>query len=245
MKVLFIDIETSPLVAYTWGMWDQNVGLNQLIEPTRMLCFAAKWLGEKQTLFASEHGDGRQTMVQIAHDLLDQADVVVHFNGQKFDIPHLNREFIEAGLTPPAPYVQVDLLLAARKRFKFPSNKLQYITTALGMEGKAEHEGFDLWKKCLAGDAHAWKRMEKYNRQDVKVTEALYNRLLPWLPSHPSRRLYDGISGCPTCGSAHLQRRGFAYTKLSEFQRFQCQDCGSYFRASRRETGVTLQGVAT
>lgn len=245
MKVLTLDIETSPMLAHVWGLWDQNVGLNQLVTPTRVICFAAKWLDEPKVLFYSEHHDGHAEMVAAAWRLLDEADVVVHFNGQRFDIPHLNREFATAGLTPPSPYVQVDLLLAARRRFKFPSNKLQYVSTALGLAGKAHHEGFDLWKKCLAGDPKAWAQMKRYNKQDVRVTEDLYLVLLPWLPNHPSRRLYDGVGGCPTCGSDRLRRKGYAYTKLSKFQRYQCRNCGSQFRDSKRVEGVDVQRVVS
>lgn len=243
MKVLLLDIETSPLIAYTWGMWDQNVGLPQLIEPTRMLCFAAKWLGDEGTMFFSEQKHGRLAMVKAAWDLLYDADVVMHFNGKKFDIPHLNREFLEHSLTPPAPYAQLDLLLAARKRFNFPSNKLQYISTALGLEGKVAHEGFDLWKKCLAGDRVAWGRMETYNRQDVELLEDLYLILLPWL-DNPNRFLYEPGTGCPTCGHSELTRHGYARTTLSRFEQYTCLSCGSWFRSSRRVAGVSRQRVA-
>jgi hypothetical protein len=242
--VLLIDIETSPLKAYTWGMFDQNIGLNQLIEPTRMLCFAAKWLGEpkSKTMFFSEHAHG-DDMVPAAHALLDEADAVMHFNGKSFDIKHLNREFLQAALTPPSPYAQIDLLLAARSKFKFPSNKLQYISTALGLAGKVEHEGFPLWVKCMAGDAAAWRRMEKYNRQDVILLEELYHILLPWLPQIPNLQLYTETTGCPSCGSEHIQRRGYAYTRLSKFRQFRCQACGSWFRSNKREAGATLAPV--
>ena len=47
-KVLVIDIETSPNVVYAWGLWDQNIGISQVIEPSRVLCFAAKWVGQKK-----------------------------------------------------------------------------------------------------------------------------------------------------------------------------------------------------
>lgn len=244
VRVLAIDIETSPNLAHVWGLFDQTVSLSQLRESTEMLCFAAKWLGEKGTMFHSQHADGREAMVRAAHDLLDQADVLLHFNGKSFDVKHLNREFLLAGLTPPSPYRQIDLLLAARSKFKFPSNKLQYISTALGLTGKAKHEGHDLWVKCMAGDAAAWKRMERYNKQDVVLLEELYEKLLPWLPNHPNVNLY-GTDGCPNCGSDKLHRRGYAYTGVSKYQQFHCTRCGSYFRSGKRESGVDLRSVAS
>lgn len=245
MRVLMIDIETSPLVTYTWGLFDQNIGLNQLVEPTRMLCFAAKWLGDEDTMFVSEHWDGRGLMVYAAWDLLNKADVVMHFNGISFDVKHLNREFKEHGLTPPSPYRQLDLLLGVRKQFRLPSNKLQYVSTWLGLEGKAQHEGFDLWKSCLAGDPDAWDRMEAYNRQDVELLEDVYAELLPWLPSHPNRRLYESDAGCLRCGGHDLVRDGFARTQLSKFAQYRCNGCGSWFRETKRVSGSNLTGVAS
>ncbi len=54
MKILTIDIETSPNLAHVWGLWNQNVGLPQLLEPTQMISFAAKWYETKSVQFYSD-----------------------------------------------------------------------------------------------------------------------------------------------------------------------------------------------
>lgn len=239
-KILLIDIETSPNVADVWGLWNNNVSLNQLRESTRMICFAAKWYGRPGTMFFSEHEDGPSAMVAAAHELLDEADVVMHYNGKKFDVPHLYREFLLAGLTPPSPFKQIDLCNVVKKQFRFPSNKLQYVSTALGLAGKVSHEGHELWVKCMAGDPDAWARMEKYNRQDVVLLEEVYEILLPWIPGHPHRHLYGG-GGCPTCGHFDVQIDGVYHTSLSTFTQYHCPACGSWFRGSRRLGGVDIQ----
>ena len=241
-RTLLIDVETSPIQAWVWGLWDQNVGLNQIIEPTHILCFAYKWLDEDRVGFHStQHPDS--IMVGKAWDLLDEADVVLHFNGRRFDIPHLNREFLEDGLTPPSPYKQIDLLEVSRKVFQFPSNKLAYITEALGLEGKVKNEGFELWTKCMAGDPKAWKRMEKYNRRDVALLKDLYELLQPWVPSHPSWAAFTGEHVCPKCGSTDLKRRGKAYTAVSAFIQWHCESCGAWSRSTHRETGADIASV--
>src|SRR5690606_41747736 len=89
-------------------------------------------------------------MVKEAHRLLSAADAVIHFNGQRFDIPHLNREFVEAGLTPPSPYSQIDLLKVVKKNFRFPSNKLDYVTKKLGLDHKVQNGGHQLSVKGMA-----------------------------------------------------------------------------------------------
>lgn len=243
MKTLLIDIETSPLLVDAWGIWQQNVGINQIHKPTRMICFAAKWLGESDTMFWSEYAD-RGEMIAAAHDLLNDADVLVHFNGRKFDVRHINRELLLGGYRPPAPYAQIDLLTVAKKHFLFPSNKLAYISQALGLGSKISHEGHGLWTQCLAGDPDAWARMEAYNRQDVVLLEPLYQRLLPWITNHPNMRLTDNPEGCPSCGSLELRREGFALTATGKYQRWSCKGCGAWSKSGRREEGTDIRGVA-
>lgn len=244
-KILLLDIETSPNLVYTWGLWNQNIGLNQIEETSRMICFSAKWLGspKKDVMFYSVQ-DGQDVMIKAAWDLLDQADAVMHYNGTTFDIPHLNREFLESRLGPPSPYQNVDLYRLSRK-FKFQSRKLEHVSKQLGFEGKVAHEGFNLWRKCLQGDEKSWRTMERYNRRDVTLMEEMYEVLLPWIPGLPNRRLYDVTSGCPRCGSNHIQKRGVARTATSIFQQYQCQTCKGYFKDTHRSVGVDYVGMAS
>lgn len=241
MKALILDIETSPNVVYAWGLWGQDIGTHKLIDETRMLCFAAKWLGRKRVMFFSEEKDGREVMVRAAHELIDDADVVIHYNGKRFDMPHLKREFLELGLTPPSPYQDVDLFTVG-KQFKFQSHKLDYLAKRLGLESKLEHAGFSLWVGCLAGDKKAWKQMRAYNVRDVELTEELYEVLRPWVRNHPNLNLFGGL-GCPRCGSPNLVRRGFRHTQVSTFQRYRCQDCGGWSSDTKREAGTTRRSV--
>lgn len=241
MKMLFIDIETKPALGYFWGIHNENIGVAQIKEPPKTICFAAKWYDDNEVMFFNGRED-HISMVEAAWNLLNEADVVVHFYGSRFDIPHLYREFLMAGFPPPKPFKQIDLKNIVAKQFKFISNKLQHVSTQLGLPGKEEHEGFPLWDKCMAGDEDAWARMESYNRQDVVLLEDVYEILLPWIPNHPHRWLYDGHSGCPTCGDdSPLQDAGYATTKVSKFRQYSCLNCGAYFRDSRRIGGVTLQ----
>lgn len=116
------------------------------------------------------------------------------------------------GFKPPAPYKQIDLLQVVKSNFKFPSNKLDYISQRLGLGQKVEHEGMALWTKCMKGDKAAWQRMEEYNIQDVVLLEDLYKRILPWIKNHPNMNVYKDGPICPTCGDEHLQKRGTAVT---------------------------------
>jgi len=248
LKLLTLDLETSPNVAHVWQLFKQNISLNQLMESGGVISFAARWHGTKKVLFYSDFHHGHAVMIQAAHDLLSEADAVIHYNGTSFDMPHLNREFLLAGLAPPKPYKNIDLLLAVRKRFRFVSNKLDYVTQAVGLEGKVHHEGHTLWVKCLANDPKAWAMMRKYNMMDVVQTEKLFDILRPWIAGLPNPALYDGSDEqtCERCGGTHLQRRGFAYTQLGAYQQWQCMNekCMSWSRSAKRHHAVDLRGVS-
>ena len=239
MKILLLDIETSPNVVHAWGLWNQNIGINQIIEPSKVLCWAAKWYGQKEIMFDSVNYSTTRTMLKRVYKLISEADVIVHYNGKSFDIPVLNRDFILNGFAPPQPHEDVDLLSVVRKRFKFPSNKLAYVVKALGLGKKISHEGHELWVECMNGDQAAWDRMEEYNKNDIVLLEKLYNTVKGWIKSHPNHGLYvqsvDHV--CPNCGGGDLSPRGFRRTRTKVYQRYVCNEpkCGAWSSARLSE----------
>ena len=229
MKKLFIDIETAPNVVYAWGLFNQNIDISQIAKPGYTLCWAAKWDHEKKVMFSSIR-DGEKEMTEWAHEILSEADAVIHYNGIKFDIPKLNNEFLKYNMAPPASYSQIDLLRTARSQFKLTSNKLDFVCQHLGIGAKIKHKGMQLWIDCMEGDEKAWREMERYNKQDVRLLPVLYERLLPWIKNHPNEGLYVDTDSpiCVKCGSTELQRRGYGYTTTQRYPRFFCTSCHSW-----------------
>lgn len=232
-RILTVDIETKPAQAYVWGLFDQNVSLSQLIAPSAPICVAAKFLGEKEVYFFSDWGDGHDDMIRGIHALIMEADAVVTYNGDRFDLPKLRGEFLLLGLPPIPQVTSIDLYKVVRK-LGFQSGKLEYIGPLLDIGGKIKHEGFSLWTKVMAGNGPAQARMEKYCKGDVRLTERGYLKLRPYITNHPY--LSDIAShNCGACGSGFLQKRGFRRTKAFLIQRMQCQDCGSWSDGTRRK----------
>lgn len=230
VRVLTLDIETMAALVRVYGLFKQNIGLNQIVEPTKTLCMAYKWLDEKQTHFL--RADDPEWPVKV-RDLLSEADFVVHYNGTGFDIPHLQKDIALAGLTPPKPFKQIDLLRVVRKEFRMLSNKLDHVAQQFGVGAKVQHAGFDLWRRCAENDPAAWKQMEKYNRGDIKVTEALLLRLLPWISMSAHIGQYTGQNhSCPNCGSTDLTRDGITYANVTSYKLYQCNECGKWIRSS-------------
>lgn len=242
-RILTLDIETMPAVVETWSLFRPMIGIEQVREPTRVACFAAKWHGDSRVSAFSEL-DGHDIMVTAAAHLLDEADLVVTYNGVSFDLPHLRREILRLDIAPPSPWKNIDLFRVVKRHFRFQSHKLAFVARELGLEDKADTGGYELWKRCMAGDERAWRTMIAYCRQDVRVTEALYDRLLPWISTHPNVNLWrdSETPACPRCGSGNLERRGYHHAVAQSYQQYRCRDCGAWSRGTgliRKAAGET------
>jgi hypothetical protein len=235
-KTLVIDIETLPNIAHIWGLFNQNIGINQIEEATTVTCFAAGWHDEKKIGFWADWQDGgRDRMLEKAYDLTDQADIIVGYNSQSFDMRHLKREWWLAEKTPPSPYLQIDLLKEVRGNFYMTSNKLDWVAKQAGVGEKVKHSGHELWTGIMEGNEEARRLMEKYNRGDVRITKGLYDRIRPWIKKHPHMGMFNGEAFCCTnCGSTDLQKRGIRPgSNNMMYQRYQCNGCGAWNKSSR------------
>jgi len=250
-KILLLDIENAPCTAYTWGLFNQNIGINQIVEDQYLLSWAAKWLDEDEVMWDAlpEHKRNYKrnkkddkAIAKSMHKLMQEADVIVGHNGDRFDLPKLNAAFLKHGLDPIPPYKTVDTLKAARHYFKFTSNRLDFLGTFLGVGNKIEHEGFPLWTKCMEGDMDAWERMVDYNKQDVLLLERVYIKLRPYIRNHPNLATFNDKETlcCPNCESEDVNKRGFYRTNVSKFQRYKCNDCRTNFRGSKNLRKTTV-----
>lgn len=241
-RIVTLDIETAPNESYHWGLWDQNIGLDQIVVEWSILSFSAKWLGEDKVIYKDTGGRGvskvrdDKALLQALWDILDEADIVVAQNGQAFDVKKINARMIMAGMKPYSPIKIIDTMLVAKKHFCFTSNKLAWLSEHLTTAKKSEHKsfpGFELWSECLKDNAKAWAEMKKYNCVDTIATEELYLRLRPWIEGHPNIAVYSQLEDmvCPKCASVNVQKRGKAHTQFGEYHRFQCKDCGGWSRS--------------
>lgn len=242
-KILTFDIETAPITAYSWGLFDQNIGLNQIKADWFILSWAAKWYGEPASKViymdnskAKDIQNDKALVMGLAA-LLEQADIVITQNGDKFDIKKLNARAAIHGLPPIKVCKSTDTLKESRKVFSFTSHKLEYMTEKLNTKyKKLKHEkypGFELWKAILNGDKQAWIEMKKYCIHDVLATEELYQKIHGWIKTQNMACYFDDAVIRCRCGSKNLWKDGFVYTDAGKFQGYKCKDCG------KRPKGVT------
>jgi len=247
VRIVTLDIEYAPSVVHRWQLYgNDTTSVSQIVDAGHLLCAAWKRHGEAGVSFGQgTRYDATGVGLGCIYRAVNDADVVVTYNGKKYDMPKLNSAFLEAGLGPPSPYQHVDLYQVIRKTFGEVKNSLEYVSQKYLGVGKTPHEGHDLWVKCMAGDPDAWERMREYNMNDVIITEQLYDKLLPWIPGHPNVLLYEddrvGIA-CPRCASTSYQKRGFKVASTRVYQQYQCNGCSGWFRDTRSFDGTSVTG---
>jgi len=226
-KILLLDIEWRPVKAYVWRAWDENISPAQIEEDGGLLCVGAKWLGEKTVHLFSEWEHGHVGMLERIHDMMSHADAIITYNGDKYDLPKLDGEFVRFDLPPRPPCTSIDCIKAVKK-FGYFRSSLAFVGPFLGIGQKLEHEGFGLWKKVMNGDDNARNRMARYCQQDVRILEKLYLKIRAHIRNHPHMG-QAGKAECPSCGGKHTHSRGTTRTRCFKKQRLQCQSCGHWF----------------
>lgn len=256
-KMLVIDIENTPNLAWMWGLWKQNaIDVEQY---WYMLSFAYGWYNLKteavdEVDFVSIFQNGNfvpdkpddQYVIRRMWYLLDQADIVIGQNSKSFDVKKFNSRAVINGYLPPSPYQQIDTKRAAQEVGRFTSNSLKHLARELGISLKEENRGFPMWRECMLGKKSAWKEMEEYNKADVVATGELYSVLRPWMSgtNHPNLGLYIASEGkvCTRCGNKErdhggvgFQYRGNRVTNASLYKSVRCNKCGAYSREYQRQ----------
>lgn len=239
MKTLLIDLETFPLSAFAWDTRKVYIANNQIISNPGVLSFAAEWYEKPyDKVFYSLWSDGKQAMAEAAWDLMQEADAVITFNGDRFDMQWLNTLWMETNLHKtrglPTEPASIDLYKTVRSKLRLHSNKLENVTKWLGVKQKMQTGGFELWVGCMNGDPRAQAKMERYNRNDVTIMRKVYEALRPLMRSHPNLNVIHGTEDlCPACGSARRTKDGTRPTLTRRYQRYRCTDCKRLYSDSR------------
>lgn len=241
-KILVMDIETAPILAFVWSKWNNNIYNNeQFVHDWFMLTWAVKWMGEdkvysgKLTSKEAKNEDDKRIVKELA-DYMNEADYVLAHNGDKFDFPRINSRLALNGLKPISPYVSIDTCKLARRNFGFTSNKLDDLLKQFGLSGKTSTD-FSLWRRCVEGDLTALKEMESYNKNDVVILEKLYMVLRPYIKGLPN--LVQSVTGmgkdkaCAVCGSTDLKHDGYYRTNANIFNSYRCNSCGGFSRGRK------------
>ncbi len=243
-KVCFLDLEVSASIVAAFSMFRHFSTPDHVIEFPYILTYACNWLHENPdkieckglddfSTFLKDHKDDYELVIRL-WKWFDEADIVVIQN-ENFDRGWFTQRCAYHGLPEPSPYRVVCTLKGLKKAMSLPSNSLGYSTKYFNLgHNKLHHEGISLWIDCMEGDVTAFSKMKEYNVGDIPTLRELYLKIRAYIPNHPNMAIYFGNSEgkrCPVCGSHDLEKLdSFAYTNLSEFDTYRCNNCGTVKR---------------
>lgn len=242
-RILLWDIETSHNIVAVFTLRNQDwIHPENILQERYVICASWKWLGEDEVhsvsvldnpkLFAKDPHNDRH-VIETLHGVLAQADAIVHHNGNAFDNKFVETRILAQGMEPLPPIQHIDTLKVAKSRFLFNSNSLDYLGKLLNVGQKSEHPS-GMWLNILKGGPaakEAIKNMVTYNKVDVTLLERVFLKLRPYMADYLNRQLFTGAkSACPRCGSLKIHARGTHKAISRTYQRFQCQECGGWFK---------------
>lgn len=232
IKRLFFDIEVSPNIGFFWNPgYNITLDYNNIIKERAIICACYKW--ENDDYVYSLTWDKSQSDKDLLRKLVDvmlKADQIVAHNGDKFDQAWIRTRCLFHGIPIPPAFVSVDTLKEARSKFRFNSNRLDYISKFLGVGQKSETGGFDLWKNItLNNDKKALKTMVDYCMNDVVILESVFKKMNPYIKS--TIHLSGDKHNCPECNSKKVHSQGTRNTASgTKYIRKRCFDCGKWFQ---------------
>lgn len=238
-KRLFFDIETSPNIGLFWEAgYKKNIDYSNIIKERAIICICYKWEESKEVF--EVHWDSKQcdkALLQKFIKISNEADELVGHNGDRFDLAWIRTRCLFHGIEMFPNYITIDTLKIARSKFKFNSNKLNYIADFLGIGQKIKTE-FGLWKDIvLHKDKKAMDAMIKYCKKDVILLEKVYKALQGHIaPKTHYGLIFGGERGsCPECGSDKIIRNLVRYsaTGLKKIV-FQCKTCHKHHTKTER-----------
>lgn len=248
VKYLYWDLETSFMQGYFFDIWQVNIPMSQVTKQSHLL--SASWamnddepVGIRLTPEDVKTGNDLEVVVKLI-EAINSCDVVVTFNGKKFDVKKLNTRALYWGLPPVVIPRHIDLMQDAKRLFKFPSNSMQNISQYLGEDGKISTGGSRLWQRCAEFENYevcnaALQEMLDYNLQDINATRDLHKRFMGWSKNTPNiGTITKQVQGkdlkedtnllCIHCGSSDVSKimiDGVAkqgYTSVSSFDLYRC-----------------------
>ena len=237
-RILILDIETSPIIAYVWGIKDQNLGLHNIKDDWYIMAFSAKWLGDSPSkiMYFDQRNEkdpaNDKRIITELWKLLDEADVVVTQNGESFDVPRIDGRMMLYGMKPYSPIQHHDTYRQLKGK-GFTSHKLEYLTAKFCVKyKKLKHKkfpGMSLWAECLKGNKEAWTEMQKYNNYDVLSTEELYLATRGWSRKN-APEMFEGDDErlCKFCGEFRLTKQKKKLHRGVWHNQLQCQECGKW-----------------
>lgn len=237
IKRLYFDIETSYNIVKSWRIgYDIKLDPSSIIKERAIICICYKWEGDKNVKCLTWNRGDDSSMIIKFSEILNSADEVVTHNGDKFDVKWFRTRCLYHGVAL-TPYIQsIDTLKEAKKLFLFNSNKLDYISKFIGLSGKIETGGLELWDDIiLRNNRQSLHKMVTYCKNDVILLEKVFLKLNPYLKNKITKTVRIEGNGihCVECNSTNIKKVKLRISAAGRYtQQYRCSDCGKYHSIS-------------
>lgn len=148
-KVAYVDIETTGL-----SRWTDEITMIGIYD------------GEESHIYIKDQN------LEEAKEKLKEFDIVVTFNGKRFDMPFIEHKFKEK-----YDIIHLDLCYMLKEfGLKGGLKKIEYELGISRDDEIANVDGFEavrLWRKYKKGDEEALRLLKKYNKEDIENLKTL------------------------------------------------------------------------
>lgn len=242
-KILFWDIETAMMEnitrTYQLKLNQKYLSHKGITRPVTIVCASWKYRGKNAIGSSSVLNDKERfskchyddyAVIRSLVSVIEDSDIIVAHNGDKFDWRKFQGRCVYHGIRAPKKPIMIDTLKISRKEFDIESHSLSYLAKYLGVDEKDESPD---WGKVFDGDVDEIKACLEYNKQDVLVLEAVYNRLLElgYIRNHPNLNIIlDTHNNCKACSHNSLSSVGFEHKNTTKYELLRCDKCNTINR---------------
>ena len=258
-RTLFWDLESSLLEGYFFRIWQENIPMRRIKKHSHLLSASFAYNNEpvqgyRLTPEQVKTGNDFDVVCKVV-EAINNCDLMVTFNGKRFDVKLLNTRALFWGLPPVKSPKHIDLFEQSKRVFKFPSNSMQNVSMYLGENGKLETNGSNLWERCAEWENYeecekALIEMMTYGNQDIEATRDLYNRFQGWMKGVPNLGIITNevtenkTLRCIHCGSDDIfPMNQKTYTSVSSFDLYRCGNVSCRGISRVTGNGKNLTGV--
>jgi len=234
-EILYYDIETTPIRVWTFRLGEQHINHTQIVgdDKVDIICITYCWdTGPAHSVDWGYEAQDSKPMIEAFDKIIAQADITIGQNSDSFDVKHINTQRMLHGLPPFPDWADItdDTLKQVRRHFKFPSNKLDYMSSMLGFGGKVKMD-MQYWIDIVEKNENGLKsfnRMIRYGKKDVIDTRKVFHKIKPHIKPKLNMATFYGDVRCTNCGSLDIEPSQIKQSATIKRQYFRCNAHGGY-----------------
>jgi hypothetical protein len=247
VKILHYDVEVYKAwlnreFVYELKQSERYIKYKNIDKDKSLMCFAYAWQHEKKVKlcsvldnterFINDHYDDYELCLKLK-ELFEEADIVVAYNGDRFDWKFFQWRCAVNGITAPRKPIMFDPFKVVKSEFLPTARGLGDVALALGLSMKAYMPDQN---KCASGCALTIGKTGEYCKDDIPPMIDIFEFLL--FNGYIRKGLkINSILGnndlCISCGMDEFVDDGYDYTPKSRYELKKCVTCNTSQRGAK------------